>query len=64
MKKKQPEPTYRITLKGLLSILLPEQEADRIWDAIELQAYRNKTNAVVLEDGGIFTEVEKREDSN
>ena len=41
MSKKKTEETYRITLKGLLSIYLPEKTMIEVFNAIELSCRRN-----------------------
>lgn len=61
-KKKIPEEKYSVTLKGLISTVTNHSE--EIYDAIELYGFRNGVNAVVLKDGGIFTEVELHETDN
>ncbi len=54
------EPKYSITLKGLISLSVSDDTAEKIWDTIELYGLRNKQNAVILKDGGVFVNVEKK----
>jgi hypothetical protein len=58
-KKKQTE-TYIITMKGLIASCpgIVEFQVDQIWDTIELYGRRNMLNAILLENGGIFIDVE------
>lgn len=62
MKKKNIEEKYELTLKGLLTIVVQDEEmVDKILDAIELHARRNDKNAVILTgpDEGRFVMLEK-----
>jgi len=60
MTKKQQNETYIITMKGIIGMCpgIDEFQVNYIWDHIELYALRNKLNAVLLKDGGIFIPVE------
>lgn len=59
---KKDEEVYSITFKGLLSTLTEDYE--KIYDGIELHCFRNQVNAIVMKDGGIFTEVELHENND
>jgi hypothetical protein len=45
---------YRITLKGLISVVVDDRTLTRIMDEIELYMRRHDYNAVVFHDG-MFT---------
>ena len=48
-KKQTEEEQYRITLKGLLSIYLPEKTMIEIYNAIELSCRRNNWGIAIDE---------------
>ena len=48
-KKQTEEEQYRITLKGLLSIYLPEAKIIEIYNAIELSCRRNNWGIAIDE---------------
>ena len=48
-KKQTEEEQYRITLKGLLSIYLPEAKMIEIYNAIELSCRRNNWGIAIDE---------------
>ena len=48
-KKQTEEEQYRITLKGLLSIYLPEAKMMEIYNAIELSCRRNNWGIAIDE---------------
>ena len=66
MSKKQTkaEEQYRITLKGFLSINLQNQEANHIYNAIELYCRRNGMGIAINEDNTLdFVEMQQVEES-
>lgn len=63
MSKKKTEETFRITLKGLLSIYLPEKTMNDVYNAIELSCRRNGWGIAINEENRLdFVEMVKVED--
>ena len=57
------EETYRITLKGLLSLYLPEKTMSEVYNAIELSCRRNGWGIAIDENNRLdFVEMVKVED--
>jgi len=50
MRKKEDEEQYRLTLKGLLSIYLPEVLASQVYSAIELYCRRHGSGIAINEE--------------
>ena len=62
MSKKTDE-TFRITLKGLLSLYLPEKMMSEVYNAIELSCRRNGWGIAINEENRLdFVEMVKVED--
>ena len=60
---KKTEETIRITLKGLLSLYLPEKTIDAVYNAIELYCRRNGCGIAINEENRLdFVEMVKMED--
>ena len=60
---KKTEETYRITLKGLLSLYLPEKTMSEVYNAIELSCRRNGWGIAINEENRLdFVEMVKVED--
>ena len=60
---KDQEQEYRITLKGLLSIYLPEKTMTEIYNAIELSCRRNNWGIAINEENRLdFVPMVKVED--
>ena len=62
MSKKQTksEETYRLTLKGLLSIYLQEAKASEVYNAIELSCRRNGWGIAINEENRLdFVEMQQ-----
>ena len=54
---------YRITLKGLLSLYLPEKTSDEVYSAIELYCRRHRLGIAINEENRLnFVELVKVED--
>jgi hypothetical protein len=63
-KKQTEEEQYRITLKGLLSIYLPEAKMIEIYNAIELSCRRNNWGIAIDESNRLdFVPMVKVEES-
>lgn len=63
MSKKKTEETFRITLKGLLSLYLTEKTANEVYSAIELSCRRNGWGIAINEENRLdFVEMVKVED--
>ena len=63
-KKQTEEEQYRITLKGLLSIYLPEAKMMEIYNAIELSCRRNNWGIAIDESNRLdFVPMVKVEES-
>jgi hypothetical protein len=63
-KKQTEEEQYRITLKGLLSIYLPEKTMIEIYNAIELSCRRNGWGIAIDESNSLdFVPMVKVEES-
>lgn len=63
MSKNKTEETYRITLKGLLSLYLPEKTMSEVYNAIELSCRRNGWGIAINEENRLdFVEMVKVED--
>ena len=57
------EETYRITLKGLLSLYLPEKTMSEVYNAIELSCRRNGWGIAIDENNRLdFVPMVKVED--
>jgi hypothetical protein len=66
MSKKQTkaEEQYRITLRGLLSLYLPEKTANEVYNAIELSCRRNGWGIAINEENTLeFVEMQRVEES-
>ena len=64
MNKKKTEEAYRITLKGLLSLYLPEKTMSEVYNAIELYCRRNGCGIAIDESNRLnFVEMVKVEDN-
>jgi nitrogen fixation protein len=60
---KKTEETVRITLKGLLSLYLPEKMMSEVYNAIELSCRRNGWGIAINEENRLdFVEMVKVED--
>jgi hypothetical protein len=60
---KKTEETFRITLKGLLSLYLPEKMMSEVYNAIELSCRRNGWGIAINEENRLdFVEMVKVED--
>jgi hypothetical protein len=60
---KNQEQGYRITLKGLLSLYLPEKMMSEVYNAIELSCRRNGWGIAINEENRLdFVEMVKVED--
>ena len=63
MNKKKTEETIRLTLKGLLSLYLPEKTMSEVYNAIELSCRRNGWGIAIDENNRLdFVEMVKVED--
>ena len=63
MSKKKTEETIRLTLKGLLSLYLPEKTMSEVYNAIELSCRRNGWGIAIDENNRLdFVEMVKVED--
>jgi hypothetical protein len=59
---KQTEETFRITLKGLLSLYMPEKTMSEVYNAIELSCRRNGWGIAINENNRLdFVEMVKVE---
>ena len=66
MSKKQTksEETFRLTLKGLLSIYLQEAKASEVYNAIELYCRRSGIGIAINEDNTLdFVEMQQVEET-
>jgi hypothetical protein len=62
-KKQTEEEQYRITLKGLLSIYLPDEKVAEVYNAIELSCRRNGWGITIDEENKLdFVRMVKAED--
>ncbi len=60
---KKTEETFRITLKGLLSLYMPEKTMSEVYNAIELYCRRNGLGIAINEKNRLnFVEMVKVED--
>jgi hypothetical protein len=60
---KKTEETFRITLKGLLSLYMPEKTMSEVYNAIELSCRRNGWGIAINENNRLdFVEMVKVED--
>ena len=60
---KKTEETFRITLKGLLSLYMPEKTMSEVYNAIELSCRRNGWGIAINEENRLdFVEMVKVED--
>lgn len=57
MRKKKDR--FLLTLNGVISTEVDVDTARRIYDAIELYAYRTGKNGIVVANGGSFVEMEE-----
>jgi hypothetical protein len=63
-KIKEDKEQYRLTLKGLLSIYLPEVLASQVYNAIELSCRRNGWGIAINEENRLdFVELQKVEEA-
>jgi hypothetical protein len=63
-KKQTKEEQYRLTLKGLLSIYLPEKTMIEIYNAIELSCRRNNWGIAIDESNRLdFVEMQRVEEA-
>ena len=63
MSKKKTEETIRLTLKGLLSLYLPEKTMNEVYNAIELSCRRNGWGIAINEENRLdFVPMVKVED--
>jgi hypothetical protein len=60
---KEDKEQYRLTLKGLLSIYLPEVLASQVYNAIELYCRRHGMGIAINENTLDFVELQKVEES-
>jgi nitrogen fixation protein len=59
---KKTEETFRITLKGLLSLYMPEKTMSEVYNAIELSCRRNGWGIAINENNRLdFVEMVKVE---
>jgi hypothetical protein len=57
---KNQEQGYRITLKGLLSLYMPEKTMSEVYNAIELSCRRNNRGIAINEDNTLdFVEMQQ-----
>jgi hypothetical protein len=66
MSKKQTkaEEQYRITLRGLLSLYLPEKTANEVYNSIELSCRRNGWGIAINEENTLdFVEMQRAEEA-
>jgi len=65
-KNKNENEEYRITLKGLLNLYLPEKSASEVFNAIELTCRRNNWGIAINENNRLdfvqLQKVEKKEE--
>lgn len=65
-KNKNKNEEYRITLKGLLNLYLPEKSASEVFSAIELSCRRNNWGIAINENNRLdfvqLQKVEKKEE--
>ena len=60
---KKTEETFRITLKGLMSLYLPEKMMSEVYNSIELSCSRNGWGIAINEENRLdFVEMVKVED--
>ncbi len=63
-KNNNEEERYRITLKGLLSLHLPEKSASEVFNAIELTCRRNNWGIAINEYNQLaFVQLQKVEET-
>ena len=64
-KKTNKNEEYRITLKGLLNLYLPEKSASEVFSAIELSCRRNNWGIAINEDNRLdFVQLQKVEEKD
>jgi hypothetical protein len=64
MSKTKKEEQYRITLKGLLSLYLPEKVMNEVYSAIELSCRRNGWGIAINKENRLdFVQMQKVEES-
>jgi hypothetical protein len=56
---KEDKEQYRITLKGLLSLYLPDDKANEVYNAIELSCRRNGWGIAINDNRLDFVQMQK-----
>jgi hypothetical protein len=61
---KEDKEQYRITLKGLLSLYLPDDKANEVYNAIELSCRRNGWGIAINDENRLdFVQMQKAKES-